>query len=727
MLAAALAPLLAWRQFIVVRFVPSSKPGKTEKLPVDWRTGGITVKGSGGAHDPAVWLSYDEAAATAAALGANHGVGFVFTDADPFWFLDVDNALQPDGQWSALAQHLCTALAGCAVELSHSGRGLHVFGTGALPAHGSRNRDAGLELYHTGRFVALGTGAQGNAAHDPGAALPWLVRHFFPERAEATQGDDWRDAPVPEWAGPTDDDELIARMLASRPSAAAAFAGKASVRDLWEGNAEALARSFPDAGGGRPYDGSSADAALASHLAYFTGNHHERIERLMRRSALVRDKWERDDYLTRTISYCCARTTRWLADRPPTLGPAGAGALDSTGLSFAAAAAGAIPATLLNVISALQSAESGVSLAYDAFRDRVVLRAGSDWYALGDVDYIKLRLALESRGFKSIGADMMRDAVMKVAHDNQFDSAQLWAECLRHDGQHRVETFLHVYFGAADTPYTRACSRYLWTALAGRVMDPGCQADMALIFVDRQGSGKTNGVRALAPLPDTFTEFDLAKIDHPDTSRQFRGTLVAELSELKGLASRDDESIKSWVSRRYEKWIPKFQEFAATLPRRAILLGTSNRRDLLSDPTGNRRWLPMVAGRVEVERITADCAQLWAEGVAMWRRNGVMWEDAQRLAEAEHDAFKQYDPWSERIAPWLEATPAQLPGDTTPLPPRKLLPVSLLDVLTQAVGMPAERVDRRAELRAARVMRELGYVDVQKRIDGTNRRRWVRE
>ena len=74
MLPAALQPLNTYRQFIVYKLQPSSRPGKMDKMPVDWRTGNVAD-----AHDPAIWTDYD----TAYACG-NGQVGFVFTDND--WY-----------------------------------------------------------------------------------------------------------------------------------------------------------------------------------------------------------------------------------------------------------------------------------------------------------------------------------------------------------------------------------------------------------------------------------------------------------------------------------------------------------------------------------------------------------------------------------------------------------------------------------------------------------------
>ncbi len=121
---------------------------------------------------------------------------------------------------------------------------------------------------------------------------------------------DWTTEPCPEWRGPADDDALIQRAIASK-SAAAAFGGRASFADLWHADSVALCRAYPasDRRDGLPYDASSADAALAQSLAWWTGKDCQRIDRLMRQSALARDKWDRqsDPYLERTILGAVAR------------------------------------------------------------------------------------------------------------------------------------------------------------------------------------------------------------------------------------------------------------------------------------------------------------------------------------------------------------------------------------------------------------------------------------
>lgn len=325
-LPVALAALGEWRQFIVFKLVPSkSRPGKTDKLPVS-RVGHIV-----NAHDPAHWQSWPEAAALAEAFTltgeGTYGVGFVFTGAENLFFIDIDECAEFDAAgnftgWSATAQALMQRFAGCAVEISASNRGLHLIGKGAAPKPRKIKYGQYFDLYTEARFVALtGTGAMGDAGTVHDAALAQLVREYLLPDPETTPIN-WTTTPDPRWRGNENDDELIARALRSQ-SGAQAFGTRASFKQLWEADTDSLAKFFPDTNRNGGYDASSADSALAQSLAFWTGNNCERMRTLMLRSALKRDKWEREDYLPRTILGCVARQHDVLQDKP-TEAPAGA-------------------------------------------------------------------------------------------------------------------------------------------------------------------------------------------------------------------------------------------------------------------------------------------------------------------------------------------------------------------------------------------------------------------
>ena len=289
-LPAALAAFAAYPQFILYRLVPRNDgSGKTDKFPVDSRTGAVSD-----AHNTAIWLPPEQALAAAAQQGL--GVGFVFTANDPFFFFDIDDCLEESGQWSDWANYLCNTFTGAAIEISQSGQGLHIFGTGQAPlGHACKAKDAQgralpFDLYTVGRFAALtGTSIVGDAGTDHTATLQQIAAAYLAP-GPTLESVDWTDEPAEGYGGPEDDDELLARMLRSR-STAAVMGGKASLSDLWERNEDVLGRCYPHDQGLETFDHSDADMALCCHLAFWTGKDCERMDRLFRRSGLCRDKW----------------------------------------------------------------------------------------------------------------------------------------------------------------------------------------------------------------------------------------------------------------------------------------------------------------------------------------------------------------------------------------------------------------------------------------------------
>lgn len=280
------------KQFVVARVLGDDKVScdPFTGLPAD-------------AHNPANWLTFEDAKARADAMG--WCVGFVCTEADPYFFLDIDidKHIQSD-TWHPLTQELCAALQGCYFEVSTSGRGVHLIGrySGAVD-HACKNVPLHLELYTSKRFVLLtGTGATGSPDFDCTPALLNVVAKYFTKAVTGPQAD-WTDEPDPEWLGPEDDDELIDKMIKSS-GASQVFGGRATIAQLWHAE-DALAEIYPSSSGDA-YDRSSADAALLSHLAFWTGKNCERMQRLFERSDLVRDKWhDREDYRVASILNAC--------------------------------------------------------------------------------------------------------------------------------------------------------------------------------------------------------------------------------------------------------------------------------------------------------------------------------------------------------------------------------------------------------------------------------------
>jgi len=402
-----------------------------------------------------------------------------------------------------------------------------------------------------------------------------------------------------------------------------------------------------------------------------------------------------------------ATTTTAVVEREP-LDPA---ALEWPQLKRAAS--GAIEANGDNLVKAmLHPGMTTMRLAYDSFHEALMWAPATDtfgsekWREFKDRDYTRLRLQLDQRGFKYFGEGLLRSCTHYAATERSFDAGIEWLDRRHWDGKPRVARFLADYFHTEDTEYAAACSLYAWTAHAGRLLDPGCQADMTIALRGEQGARKTSGVKAIAPTLQYFCEIDLMERD-ADLSRVMRGKMVGELAELRGLKSRDAEAIRAFMTRTHEAWVPKYMEFERKFARRLLFWATVNHAEFLADDEGERRWLPIeVCTRpgelVEVDRIARDRDQLWAEGAHLWREGGIQWQDAERLAVVEHERFKAIDPWHYVIRDWLieRGIDDIANGDK---------PIDLTRVCISACGVSLSQVSRVHKLRVAGILKRLGY------------------
>lgn len=589
-------------------------------------------------------------------------------------------------------------------------------------------------------------------------SLAWS--HFRPKTIEGADGEqDWTTEYDPLCTVTGTDDERIAFLRATKSYTAKFSARKITFEDLWTANADKLAvvwPSDPNSKSGLPYDASSADQAFFNHLAFGFGNNCDAMERVALREDchLHRQKWDdRPDYRRATILKACAIPKQWkrrnaavaeraapappapvLAPRPPIetsqLVPAPVG--EYVAPPVPASVAPAMSTMLTNAKDKYDATldylermlESDGLLSFDEFRNAVMIQKGIVREVMKDEDYIAMRLLFErEKNFSAVGKELMRDSCLLVASRRRYDSGIEWLNEQVWDGVPRVEQFIHTHFGAEDSEYTRAVSRYMWTGLAGRMYSPGCQLDMVIALQSKQGTKKSTGLAALVPNPDYFTDgLDLHK-DDDNFKRMLRGKVVIEIAEMAGMSKGDVDVIKRVITRKAEKWVEKYQISETVFNRRCMLFASVNKKEFLpQDETGQRRWLPVEIVNINRELIEADRAQLWAEGAVMWKASGIAYDAAERLAAGLHKHYEMTDVWEQRISEWLTtASPLGVVPCSRPL--------TVGEVLEGAIRMQASHMDTRAEKRAQRVLKALGYESKAMRIPGIDKtvKRWVIE
>jgi putative DNA primase/helicase len=226
--------------------------------------------------DPETWRTFADAVTCLATdergAGELGGIGFVFSENDPYMGIDLDGCVDENGEMAEWAAEIISRVDSY-TEYSPSGTGVHIIVAGEVPSGGVRRGQT--EMYDTARYFTM-TGLRVDGTpreiHDRQDAIDALYAELTPEvrpeprselrssqvggRTTRTQGDDY----------------LLSKAKGAKNGA--------KFERLWNGSTA----GYPSQ--------SEADQALCCQLAFWTGGNRRQMDRLFRRSGLMRSKWD---------------------------------------------------------------------------------------------------------------------------------------------------------------------------------------------------------------------------------------------------------------------------------------------------------------------------------------------------------------------------------------------------------------------------------------------------
>ena len=300
-MSAELFELKEYKNWVAYRLEDVAGKDKPRKIPINPNTG----KGAM-ANNPATWGTYASAvsfATNARSQGARCGIGFEFSNS-PFAGIDLDYCFDDNGNLTEWGRDIVETM-NSYTEYSPSGRGLHIIFKGEIlselvEAKTQGTKVGNIELYYSGRFFTV-TG-----------------KHYGKPKPviEATEGAR----------------KIFERYLIQKPrenankSLPSSTVKEIKVNVAGQNSGDLLEIMFSNPVNGdeirRLYNGdisgypshSEADFALCSHLAFYTGNNAGEIDRIFRKSGLMREKWNENHggktYGEKTIENAIAGTNK---------------------------------------------------------------------------------------------------------------------------------------------------------------------------------------------------------------------------------------------------------------------------------------------------------------------------------------------------------------------------------------------------------------------------------
>ena len=135
-----------------------------------------------------------------------------------------------------------------------------------------------------------------------------------------------------------------------------------------------------------------------------------------------------------------------------------------------------------------------------------------------------------------------------------------------------------------------------------------------------------------------------------------RGIWIIEIAELDAISRAEVSRIKAFLSRTRDRYRPPYERYVVEVPRQCVFAGSVNPDTYLRDETGNRQFWLVRCGVINLDALSRDRDQLWAEAVARYRDGTIWWLGETELiadAKAEQDRRYHSDAWDSRIDRWL--------------------------------------------------------------------------
>lgn len=573
--------------------------GKRTKVPVNAKTGGNAKSDT-----PETWCTYTTADWKKKKNNCN-GVGVMFGGLGNGYMLcgvDIDNHANTVGG-NPLQPEILELFRGTYAEKSPSGNGCHILFMlpesyveqlkGVWTKYNNKKSDEDIECYISGITNRYFTYTDDVIADYPIADMSAALQTFLDKYM-------LREQPQPQTQSkpvsvPVSDIETMLD-IARGSKSGASFCG------LYDGGDTSAYNG----------DDSSADLALCQMLAFYLQGDYNKIDTAFRSSALMRDKWNREDYRSATINKAIKSCNKFYT--PPQ--PKNNTYTEERGRENKKK----LPP--LDLDGFREWIKGRYELSFDAVRHETDFGAienkGHEYFkALNFPTYLEQELQHDfSTGINISAIERYLNVIVGENVKNPLlDSIK----AVKWDGVKRLQQvfdILHIEDKLSKI------FLYKWFLQAIAMLHNGDNGkkfapEFVLVLQGRQGTGKTRFFQHLCP-QNYWGEGETVDPRDKDTLIRITSKWIVEIGEIGSTMKKDVDILKAFLTRGTDDCRPPYGKKSMEYPRKTVFVATVNETEFLLDTTGNRRWavIPLdPALRIDYasQIKTFDTMQFWAE------------------------------------------------------------------------------------------------------------------
>jgi predicted P-loop ATPase len=311
-----------------------------------------------------------------------------------------------------------------------------------------------------------------------------------------------------------------------------------------------------------------------------------------------------------------------------------------------------------------------------------------------DEDVTAVQEWLQLAGLPLVSKETVFQAIELVARENSFHPVKNYLATLRWDGTERLDCWLTDCLGVEKTEYAMAVGRMFLISMVARIYQPGCQADYMPILEGPQGQQKSSACRILGG--EWFSDSMPGNVGSKDAALHLRGKWLVEIADLHAFRRSEIAALKAFITRREDIYRPPWGRKEVYRPRQNLFIGTTNEEEYLKDPTGARRFWPVVTTDVNLDLLVRQRDQLFAEALVRYQRGEHWWPDSDfEIAHIrpEQDERFEGDAWEDPIA-------AHLATMTT---------TTVYEVGRKALLLTNDRIGTADQERIRKILQHLGW------------------
>lgn len=571
--------------------------GKKTKVPVNAQTGG-----NARSDLPETWCTFTTADWKKKKNNCD-GVGVMFSGLGNGYMLcgvDIDNHANTVGG-NPLQPEILELFRGTYAEKSPSGNGCHILFMlsesfieqlkKVWAKYHNKKSEEDIECYISGitnrYFTYTGDCIADYPITDMSAALQTFLDKYMLREQPQTQS-----KPV---SVPVSDIETMLD-IARGSKSGAAFCG------LYDGG-DTSAYSGDD---------SSADLALCQMLAFYLQGDYNKIDTAFRNSALMREKWNREDYRSATINKAIKSCNKFYTPPQP----------KNNTYTEGRGREGKKNLPPLDLDGFREWIKGRYELSFDAVRHETDFGAienkGHEYFkALNFPTYLEQELQHDfSTGINISAIERYLNVIVGENVKNPLlDSIK----AVKWDGVKRLQQvfdILHIEDKLSKI------FLYKWFLQAIAMLHNGDNGkkfapEFVLVLQGRQGTGKTRFFQHLCP-QNYWGEGETVDPRDKDTLIRITSKWIVEIGEIGSTMKKDVDILKAFLTRGTDDCRPPYGKKSMEYPRKTVFVATVNETEFLLDTTGNRRWavIPLdPALRIDYasQIKTFDTMQFWAE------------------------------------------------------------------------------------------------------------------